>query len=90
MEHGDKAAMDHDGMTGMQHNGASPGSAAPRHTARSSARPWTCSQSNRCPGLMIRGVGLRNNGRRVLTYADLHTLGAQLIAVSLAARLSCI
>jgi len=43
----------------------------------------------RCPGLMIRG-GLRNNGRRVLTYADLHTLGAQLIAVSLAARLSCI
>jgi len=49
MEHGDKAAMDHDGMTGMQHNGASPGSAAPRHTAREFGPTWTCSQSNAAP-----------------------------------------
>ena len=26
------------------------------------------------------GVGLRNNGRRVLTYADLHTIGGPLVA----------
>ena len=75
MEHGDKAAMDHDGMTGMQHNGASPGSAAPRHTAREFGPTVDMQSEQPLPRLDDPGVGLRNNGRRVLTYADLHTLG---------------
>jgi FtsP/CotA-like multicopper oxidase with cupredoxin domain len=34
-----------------------------------------CENSEPCGDLDDPGVGLRDNGRRVLTYADLHTLG---------------
>ena len=35
------------------------------------------------------GIGLRNNGRRVLTYADLHTLAGRSTRVPRSARSSC-
>ena len=35
------------------------------------------------------GVGLRNNGRRVLTYADLFRLGPRTISANLSARSNC-
>jgi hypothetical protein len=36
------------------------------------------------------GIGLRDNGRRVLTYADSHTLGGPIDSREPAARSSCI
>ena len=79
-EHSATSDMQHDGMAGMDHS-AMAGMDMPN--------PASADQQNvrRGPGVdMIvptprtnlddPGVGLRDNGRRVLSYADLHTLGA--------------
>ena len=50
--------------------------ASPQHRDRQSrARRRHARGRSRSTGLDDPGVGLRNNGRRVLTYADLHTIG---------------
>jgi CopA family copper-resistance protein len=87
MGHGGHAlpAMDH-GAHGMAHAGhAMPGTAAAAAVRARHAR------TEYGPGVDMRvdyprtnlddpGIGLRSNGRRVLTYADLHTLGGPLDA----------
>jgi CopA family copper-resistance protein len=67
MDHG---AMDHDAMA----MGGSM-SAAPPH-APAEFGPFVDSVAKQPQSRLDNpGIGLRNNGRRVLTYADLHTLG---------------
>ncbi len=79
----DMHGMDHSHMShtpGTQHS-AAPGDAhAMSHAAIShpstEASPIVDMQAEQtAPRLDDPGVGLRNNGRRVLTYGDLHTLG---------------
>jgi len=70
--------MDHDmqhamsGMTGMSHTGDSP---PPQF-----GPTVDMAVSHTTPRLDDPGPGLRDNGRRVLTYADLHTLGGPIDA----------
>lgn len=88
MSHGghDMSSMDHGSMgamPGMDHSAmdhstmdhaATPG--ALTHPASESSSPNIDMQvSQASPRLDDPGVGLRDNGRKVLTYADLHTLG---------------
>lgn len=55
---------------------ASAASAMQRHPASESGNPGVAMQTMQpAPKLDDPGVGLRDNGRRVLTYADLRTLG---------------
>ena len=75
MQHHDMAGMDHGAMPDMQQ-----GSVAPTvHHARSEYG-YTTDMRVDTPrtNLDDPGVGLRDNGRRVLTYADLHTIGGSL------------
>jgi CopA family copper-resistance protein len=75
MDHGSMQGMDHGAM---DHGAMSMGDAmgTPPHHAPADYGPNVDSLAmepqNR---LDDPGIGLRNNGRRVLTYADLHTLG---------------
>ena len=81
MGHDMSAVSAMEGMEGMQDM---PGT---RHDAKSEMTPGTVTRpSEPTPGVDARvmqpkntlsdpGVGLRDNGRRVLTYGDLHTLG---------------
>ncbi len=73
MQHGDNKA----GMQGMSMNH----SAAPVHHARTEYGPGVDMRVD-MPRDTIDdpGIGLRDNGRRVLTYADLHTIGGPLDA----------
>jgi hypothetical protein len=81
---GMEAAMNH---AGMQHGAAAPDMAAmmhaatmpgttlplpPRHhpASETATRWWTCQQRHQ-PRLDDPGIGLRDNGRKVLRYADL-------------------
>lgn len=65
----DHAAMGHEGM---QHSAAA---ASPRH-APEEFNPAVDSRVEQANArLDDSGVGLRENGRRVLSYADLHTIG---------------
>ena len=64
-QHGSMSGMDHAGMT------AAPGGHAPAE----SGPTVDAVAMQASPRLDDPGVGLRDNGRRVLTYADLHTLG---------------
>jgi CopA family copper-resistance protein len=70
--------MDMHSMKGMDHGAMEMGdamSAAPHH-APAEFGPFVDSVAEEPQSrLDDPGVGLRNNGRRVLTYADLHTLG---------------
>lgn len=70
------AAMNHGGMEGMSHAGMDMRSTV---TVRHARSEFGSSVDMRVdtPRLNLDdpGVGLRNNGRRVLTYADLHTIG---------------
>jgi CopA family copper-resistance protein len=88
---GDMAGMDHGGMaamSGMDHSAmghsgvAEDKSKAPMPKARHARTEYG-------PGVDMRvdmprtniddpGIGLRDNGRKVLTYADLHTIGGPL------------
>jgi CopA family copper-resistance protein len=75
MDMGDMPGMDHSGMA-MNHQ-ATP----PIHHAPAEHGP-TVDALARQPQSRLDdpGVGLRDNGRRVLTYADLHTLGGAIDA----------
>ncbi|WP_200626192.1 copper resistance system multicopper oxidase [Pseudomonas sp. LAM2023] len=83
MDHGDMGGMDHDSMAGMDHNsmagmdhGAMTGTSAAmqRHPASETKNPLVDMQTmSPTPKLSDPGIGLRNNGRRVLTYADLRS-----------------
>jgi CopA family copper-resistance protein len=79
----DMAGMDMSNMPGMEHGAMDHGamamgdstSAAPHH-APAEFGPFVDSLAEQPHSqLDDPGLGLRNNGRRVLTYADLHTLG---------------
>jgi CopA family copper-resistance protein len=70
----DMAGMDHDDMAGMD-MGAAP---VVRH-ARTEVGPAVDMRVNTPrTNLDDPGVGLRDNGRRVLTYADLHSIGGSI------------
>jgi FtsP/CotA-like multicopper oxidase with cupredoxin domain len=66
MAHGPAMAQDMPEMRGMEHSSAAPAHFGP--TVDMVAEQPSA-------GLDDPGPGLRENGRRVLTYADLHTLG---------------
>ncbi len=71
-EHSAHAAMDHSLHAGMDH-GAKPATGAIQaHPASEAGNPLVDMQTmSPTPRLNDPGVGLRDNGRRVLTYADL-------------------
>jgi CopA family copper-resistance protein len=89
MDHGGMAGMS--GMAGMDHSAMNHG-AAPAMAGSSNKPPMPKAHHARTeygPGVDMRvdmpraniddpGIGLRANGRRVLTYADLHTIGGPL------------
>lgn len=63
MDHGDMAGMDHSSMAGMQ-----------SHPDTEKNNPLVDMQAmSTSPKLDDPGIGLRNNGRRALTYADLRS-----------------
>jgi CopA family copper-resistance protein len=69
-------STDHDGMAGM-----SMGAAPAVHHARTEYGPGVDMHVDMPrTNLDDPGVGLRDNGRRVLTYADLHTVGGSIDA----------
>ncbi len=70
MGHGDMAGMDHASMPGMTMDAPTKHSSSERGPAVD-ARVDTPRRNLDDPG-----IGLRDNGRRVLTYADLHSLDA--------------
>jgi len=79
MAHG--IAHDMSSMPGMDHGGmdhggqGAPAGETLRHGPSESGPTVDAIAMQVAPRLDDPGVGLRNNGRRVLTYADLHTLG---------------
>ncbi|KPA94683.1 copper resistance system multicopper oxidase [Pseudomonas asplenii] len=67
MDHGTMAGMDHAGMTGLS-------TTRQGHPDSEKHNPLVDMQAtNPLPKLNDPGIGLRNNGRRVLTYADLRS-----------------
>jgi CopA family copper-resistance protein len=86
MDHGNMAGIDHSNMAGMNHGGMAMdhsmhggmamGAGSTRvHHARTEYGPSTDMRVDTPrTNLDDPGIGLRNNGRHVLTYADLHTL----------------
>ena len=79
-DHGAMQDMDHGAMEGMDHS---------QHTATPAAPRVRHASTEYGPGVDMRvdtprtnlddpGINLRDNGRRVLTYADLHTIGGPL------------
>ncbi|WP_375737852.1 copper resistance system multicopper oxidase [Pseudomonas boanensis] len=75
MDHSQMAGMDHSNMAGMDHGQASgSGSQMQAHPASESNNPLVDMQTmTPVPKLDDPGIGLRDNGRRVLTYADLRS-----------------
>ena len=75
MDHGNMAGMDHSKMAGMGHEGmAGMSGAMQSHPASETNNPLVDMQTmSPTPKLNDPGIGLRNNGRRVLTYADLRS-----------------
>ncbi|MHB1216413.1 MAG: copper resistance system multicopper oxidase [Thiobacillus sp.] len=75
MEHGNMAGMA--GMAGMDHGGmAMAGASSQVRHAKTEFGPSTDMRVDMPrTSLDDPGIGLRKNGRRVLTYADLHTIG---------------
>ncbi|MFT2184946.1 copper resistance system multicopper oxidase [Pseudomonas putida] len=75
MDHGSMAGMDHSKMTGMGNEGmAGMSGAMQSHPASETNNPLVDMQTmSPTPKLNDPGIGLRNNGRRVLTYADLQS-----------------
>ena len=66
------------GMAGMQHGGMAMQTTTVRHAGSEYGPGVDMRVDTPRTNLDDPGVGLRNNGRRVLTYADLHTLGGPL------------
>jgi CopA family copper-resistance protein len=76
MDHGAMQGMDMGGMSGMN---LDPAGMKKAHHARTEYGPSTDMHVDMPrTNLDDPGVGLRDNGRRVLTYADLHTIGGSL------------
>ena len=75
MDQGNMAGMDHSKMAGMGHEGmAGMSGAMQSHPASETNNPLVDMQTmSPTPKLNDPGIGLRNNGRRVLTYADLRS-----------------
>ncbi|MBO0366778.1 copper resistance system multicopper oxidase [Pseudomonas putida] len=75
MDHGNMAGMDHSKMAGLGHEGmAGMSGAMQSHPASETNNPLVDMQTmSPTPKLNDPGIGLRNNGRRVLTYADLRS-----------------
>jgi CopA family copper-resistance protein len=71
--HGDMDGMDH--MQGMQHMQGMPMNDHAAAAALKTGPSVDMRVPNPRTNLDDPGVGLRGNGRRVLTYADLHTIG---------------
>ncbi|WP_166359684.1 copper resistance system multicopper oxidase [Pseudomonas akapageensis] len=75
MDHSKMAGMDHgdmSGMAGMAGMGGMEGMEMQSHPASETNNPLVDMQAmSTTPKLNDPGIGLRNNGRRVLTYADL-------------------
>ena len=65
------------GMTGMQHGGHTMAPSV-RHASTEYGPSVDMRVDKPRTNLDDPGIGLRNNGRRVLTYADLHTIGGPL------------
>ncbi|WP_207239163.1 copper resistance system multicopper oxidase [Pseudomonas sp. GW456-L15] len=66
--------MDHSQMAGMGHGAMSGMAPMQSHPASESGNPLVDMQTmSPAPKLTDPGIGLRNNGRRVLTYADLRS-----------------
>ena len=83
MDHGAMSGVDMSSMQGMQHGGMSGmdmSGMIKAHHARTEYNNPGVDMHVDYPrtNLDDPGVGLRDNGRRVLTYADLHTLGGSL------------
>jgi CopA family copper-resistance protein len=78
MDHAAMKGMDHGSMTAMDHDAAAPPPVMARH-ARTEYGPGVDMRVD-MPRTNIDdpGIGLRDNGRRVLTYSDLHTIGGPL------------
>ncbi|UVJ41914.1 copper resistance system multicopper oxidase [Pseudomonas sp. LS1212] len=72
---GDMAGMDHSKMAGMDHSGmAGMGGGMQSHPASETNSPLVDMQTmSPTHKLDDPGIGLRNNGRRVLTYSDLRS-----------------
>ncbi|MEB3438209.1 copper resistance system multicopper oxidase [Pseudomonas sp. A2] len=75
MDHSSMAGMDHSKMAGMGDEGmAGMSGAMQSHPASETNNPLVDMQTmSPTPKLDDPGIGLRNNGRRVLTYADLRS-----------------
>lgn len=74
MEHNNMAGMDHGSMAGMNHGSMTTGSAMQSHPASETNNPLVDMQTmTPTPKLNDPGIGLRDNGRRVLTYSDLRS-----------------
>ncbi|QLL10939.1 copper resistance system multicopper oxidase [Pseudomonas chlororaphis] len=75
MDQGNMAGMDHSGMAGMSGmDHGTMGGAMQSHPASEDGNPLVDMQTmSPTPKLADPGIGLRNNGRRVLTYADLRS-----------------
>ena len=81
MDHG-SMAMDHGSMAGMEGGSTSMpsmdhgASSSVKHSSSEYGREVDMRVDTPRTNLDDPGVGLRDNGRRVLTYADTHTIGA--------------
>ncbi|MFB4394285.1 MULTISPECIES: copper resistance system multicopper oxidase [unclassified Pseudomonas] len=74
MDHGHMADMDHSQMAGMDHANMAARGAMQSHPASETNNPLVDMQTmTPTPKLDDPGIGLRDNGRRVLTYSDLHS-----------------
>ncbi len=68
--------MQHGSMAGMDHGAMAAGASPVRHAPDESGPGVDMRVDTPRTNLDDPGVGLRDNGRRVLTYADLHSLTA--------------
>jgi len=74
MDHGSMAGMDHSEMAGMDHANMAASGAMQSHPASETNNPLVDMQTmTPTPKLNDPGIGLRNNGRQVLTYSDLRS-----------------
>jgi len=74
MDHSQMGGMDHSQMAGMEGMDHSAMTGMQTHPASETGNPLVDMQTmSPRPNLADPGIGLRNNGRRVLTYADLRS-----------------
>jgi len=78
MRHADSSGMSHTAMPGMQSAAAQPNMPKVRHARTEYGYTTDMRVDMPRTNLDDPGVGLRDNGRRVLTYSDLHTIGGSL------------